>query len=146
MESFDIHRTILETELARNFERYYAADANAPSHILCQMIEYGRVYTPIDVTVAVEKLIPLHHMIADVFTDVDTVLTLEAPSAAPPATEPTGNPVFSTLCTLLGLPTISLQFIEGVPGLPIGVQLIGAYGDDARLLRIARWLEMETRQ
>jgi Asp-tRNA(Asn)/Glu-tRNA(Gln) amidotransferase A subunit family amidase len=30
--------------------------------------------------------------------------------------------------------------MEGPNGLPLGVQLIGRRGDDARLLRTARWL------
>jgi Asp-tRNA(Asn)/Glu-tRNA(Gln) amidotransferase A subunit family amidase len=29
---------------------------------------------------------------------------------------------------------------RGENGLPLGVQLVGARGDDARLLRTARWL------
>jgi Asp-tRNA(Asn)/Glu-tRNA(Gln) amidotransferase A subunit family amidase len=30
--------------------------------------------------------------------------------------------------------------MRGANGLPLGVQLVGARGDDARLLRNARWL------
>jgi Asp-tRNA(Asn)/Glu-tRNA(Gln) amidotransferase A subunit family amidase len=38
------------------------------------------------------------------------------------------------------LPAISLPLLSGADGLPIGVQLVGRFGDDARVLRTARWL------
>ncbi len=37
-------------------------------------------------------------------------------------------------------PALSLPLLHGENGLPIGVQLVGRRGDDARLLRTARWL------
>ncbi len=52
----------------------------------------------------------------------------------------TGNPVFNTLWTLTGLPALSLPLLSGEGGMPIGVQLVGPSGDDARLLRTAHWL------
>ncbi len=45
-----------------------------------------------------------------------------------------------TLWTFLGMPCLSLPLLHGENGLPIGVQLVGQRGDDARLLRTARWL------
>ena len=48
--------------------------------------------------------------------------------------------MFCTIWTLLGLPAVTLPLLTGADGLPIGVQLVGALGDDARLLRTARWL------
>jgi len=41
------------------------------------------------------------------------------------------------LWSLLGLPAITMPLLSGEGGLPIGVQLVGAPGDDARLLRTA---------
>jgi Asp-tRNA(Asn)/Glu-tRNA(Gln) amidotransferase A subunit family amidase len=40
----------------------------------------------------------------------------------------------------MGLPAINLPLLQSDGGMPIGVQLIGAPGDDARLLRTANWL------
>jgi Asp-tRNA(Asn)/Glu-tRNA(Gln) amidotransferase A subunit family amidase len=37
------------------------------------------------------------------------------------------------------MPAVSLPLLES-DGLPLGVQLVGARRDDARLLRTARWL------
>jgi Asp-tRNA(Asn)/Glu-tRNA(Gln) amidotransferase A subunit family amidase len=45
-----------------------------------------------------------------------------------------------TLWTFLGMPALSLPLLQGDNGLPLGVQLVGRRGDDARLLRTARWL------
>ena len=69
-----------------------------------------------------------------------TGLHVAAPGQAPRGLDATGNPVFCTLWTYLGLPAVSLPLLQGGDGLPIGVQLVGARGDDARLLRTARWL------
>jgi Asp-tRNA(Asn)/Glu-tRNA(Gln) amidotransferase A subunit family amidase len=38
------------------------------------------------------------------------------------------------------MPAISLPLMQAKNGLPIGVQLVGPRGGDARLLRTARWL------
>ena len=54
--------------------------------------------------------------------------------------ESTGDPAFCTLWTLCGMPALSLPLMSGENGLPLGVQLVGPRGDDARLLRTARWL------
>jgi len=44
------------------------------------------------------------------------------------------------LWSYTGMPAISLPLLQSEEGLPIGVQLVGARHDDARLLRTARWL------
>jgi Asp-tRNA(Asn)/Glu-tRNA(Gln) amidotransferase A subunit family amidase len=41
---------------------------------------------------------------------------------------------------LLGFPAITLPLLTGEDDMPLGVQLIGAPDDDARLLRTAQWL------
>jgi Asp-tRNA(Asn)/Glu-tRNA(Gln) amidotransferase A subunit family amidase len=38
------------------------------------------------------------------------------------------------------MPALNLPLMTGANGLPLGVQLVGRRGDDARLLRTARWL------
>jgi len=38
------------------------------------------------------------------------------------------------------MPAINLPLMRGENGLPLGAQLVGPRGDDARLLRTARWL------
>jgi Asp-tRNA(Asn)/Glu-tRNA(Gln) amidotransferase A subunit family amidase len=59
---------------------------------------------------------------------------------APVGLESTGSPIFCTIWTLCGMPAITLPILQGSHGLPVGVQLVGSKGDDARLLRTARWL------
>jgi len=53
--------------------------------------------------------------------------------------------VFCTLWTLCGMPSLGLPLLTGANGLPLGVQLVGRRGDDARLLRTARWLTSHVR-
>jgi Asp-tRNA(Asn)/Glu-tRNA(Gln) amidotransferase A subunit family amidase len=38
------------------------------------------------------------------------------------------------------MPAITLPLMRGANGLPLGVQLVGRRGFDARLMRTARWL------
>lgn len=145
-EAYDIHRTIMETELARNYEPYYSRGADALSPMLRRMIERGRNRPAAEFTLAVEKLTPLHSAGSDIFQDVDAILTLAATGEAPQGLQSTGSPVFSTPWSLLGLPAVSLPLLRGASGMPVGVQLVAAYGDDDRLLRVARALEMEADQ
>ncbi len=73
----------------------------------------------------------------EIFEDYDALLTLAAPGEAPRGLSSTGNAVFSAIWTLTGVPAVSLPLLEGQSGLPIGVQVLGAFGADEKLLATA---------
>jgi Asp-tRNA(Asn)/Glu-tRNA(Gln) amidotransferase A subunit family amidase len=52
---------------------------------------------------------------------------------------PTGDPVFNYPSSLLGAPVVTSP-LTAVRGLPMGIQLMGQPGGDARIVAIARWL------
>lgn len=74
------------------------------------------------------------------FKDIDFLLTPSAPGVAPRGIDSTGSSLFNRNWTLLGVPCITLPAGKGSQGLPIGVQLVGRYDDDARLLTWAEWV------
>lgn len=71
---------------------------------------------------------------------IDAILTPSAPSSAPLGRKP-GNPILNALWTALQMPCVTLP-VPG-PGLPIGIQLVGRRGDDARLIALATLLAPE---
>lgn len=70
----------------------------------------------------------------------DFILAPSSVGEAPAGLDFTGDPVFCRTWTLLGLPCIHLPFFKGSTGMPVGLQLVGAYGDDRRLLAAAHVL------
>lgn len=58
-----------------------------------------------------------------------------------PGLESTGDTTPLMPWTYWGAPSLSLPVARSAQGLPIGVQLVAAPGNDAELLRTARWLE-----
>jgi Asp-tRNA(Asn)/Glu-tRNA(Gln) amidotransferase A subunit family amidase len=74
---------------------------------------------------------------ADLFKDVDVILAPSTIGAAPQGLAHTGDPLFCRTWTLLGLPCIHLPFTKSANGLPMGLQLVGAYGQDHQLLAVA---------
>ena len=70
----------------------------------------------------------------------DVLLTPSAPDEAPVGIESTGSALFNRNWTLLGLPCITLPVGRGPQGLPLGVQLVGDYDEDERLLLVAEWV------
>ena len=80
-------------------------------------------------------------MLDQVFGDADVILAPSAPGEAPRGLAATGDPVFCRIWTLLGVPAMNLPCSQGPNGLPVGVQIIGRIGDDARTLAVAEWLQ-----
>ena len=79
-------------------------------------------------------------MLNQMFGDMDALLVPSAPGAAPVGLYATGDPIYSRLWNLLQVPSIALPFGVDRSGLPLGIQLIGKRGADARLLDIAQWV------
>jgi Asp-tRNA(Asn)/Glu-tRNA(Gln) amidotransferase A subunit family amidase len=134
------HCTIMEADLARSFEREYARGKDKLSSILREMIERGQKVSAVDYNNAVSQIPVLNRALDKLFDWHDAIITPAATGEAPVGLESTGSPIFCTLWTLCGMPAISLPLLQGNHGMPMGVQLVGPKGDDAQLLRTARWL------
>lgn len=72
---------------------------------------------------------------------VDALLTPPAAGEAPEGLASTGDPAFNRVWTLLYLPCLSVPAGPGPGGLPLGVQLVGRWGDDAALLSASAFVE-----
>jgi Asp-tRNA(Asn)/Glu-tRNA(Gln) amidotransferase A subunit family amidase len=137
------HRTIMEADLARSFEREYTDGREQISALLLEMIERGRKILAMDYNNAVADVTPLYEEFGKIFEWHDVIITPATIGQAPLGLESTGSPTFCTIWTLCGMPAITLPLLQGENGMPLGVQLVGSRGDDARLLRTARWLVNE---
>ncbi|HVJ51614.1 MAG TPA: amidase [Aliidongia sp.] len=76
-----------------------------------------------------------------IFASVDVLLTPSAAGVAPLIEHGTGDPVFNRLWTLAGVPCVNVPGLTDPVGLPLGVQIVGPLGADARTLAAAAWLE-----
>jgi len=81
----------------------------------------------------------------EAFGDADVLMTPSAPGEAPKGLAATGDPVFCRVWTLLGNPAMNVPCASGPNGLPVGVQLVGRIGEDARLVAAAEWLQAALR-
>jgi Asp-tRNA(Asn)/Glu-tRNA(Gln) amidotransferase A subunit family amidase len=141
------HQTIMSTEMAVNLGREWESGGERMSEQLRRQIEQGRVVSAFDYQRALEQIDPIHDSFVELFEQrYDAILTASAPSAAPKGLASTGDPAFCTLWTLCGMPCITLPLLESTDRLPIGVQLVGPRGGDARLLRTAKWLAAKMAQ
>ncbi|HLN86550.1 MAG TPA: amidase, partial [Candidatus Limnocylindrales bacterium] len=140
-EAWQWHQTIMSAEMAFNLEREWESGRERLSEQLRKQIDAGRKVSAIDYQRALRKSGRIHESFIELFEQrYDAILTAAAPSAAPKGLAATGDPAFCTLWTLCGMPCITLPLLHSGEGLPIGVQLVGPRGGDARLLRTARWL------
>ena len=139
--AWDWHKTIMETDMATSFEREWQQGRHQLSEQLRSLIERGREVRAVDYKRALGALAPVVASLDELFMErYDAILTPAAPGVAPKGLGSTGDPRFCTLWTLLGMPALSLPLMQGVGGLPLGAQLVGRRGFDARLMRTARWL------
>jgi len=106
-------RALLDTGLAITHERYDAAQMLARN---CR------------------------RTLGDVFADCDVLLAPSAPGAAPAGLNMTGDPVFNRMWTLLRTPCVTLPVATAKNGLPVGLQVIGAFGSDVETLAGAHWI------
>jgi Asp-tRNA(Asn)/Glu-tRNA(Gln) amidotransferase A subunit family amidase len=135
------HQTIMEADIAKNYAREYAQGKDQLSESLRGQIERGRRVRAVEYNQALDQIPVLNAGLNELFDEgCEAILTPATAGTAPRGLDSTGSPAFCTLWTLCGMPAITLPLLQGANGLPLGVQLVGPRGGDARLLRTARWL------
>jgi len=140
-DAWSWHKTVMEVEMAANFEKEWTAARDQLSAPLRALIERGREVRAVDYQRALRGVPALIEGFEDLFLErYDAILTPAAPGSAPKGLTSTGDPAFCTPWSLTGMPAVTLPVLQDSAGLPIGVQLVGRRNFDGRLLRTARWL------
>lgn len=141
------HRTIAGYEFARaiTWERTQRAPLLSPKLVDGRCAD-GLQATYDDYAAAQAALVRHRAAFADLMQSYDALLTPVAPGEAWAGLGATGTPVFNTAATALHVPALSLPAFTGPSGLPVGVQLVGRFREDAALLSaagaVARALDM----
>ena len=138
--ALDWHKTIMEAEMAASLDREWEKGREQLSPQLQGLLERGRATSALKYQKALARARLASEGFDELFERFDAILTPSAPGTAPEGLASTGDPSFCTLWTLCGMPAVNLPLMNGVNGLPLGVQLVGARESDARLLRTAQWL------
>jgi Asp-tRNA(Asn)/Glu-tRNA(Gln) amidotransferase A subunit family amidase len=138
-KAWALQRTIMSADMAYNL-REFAERGGTISLVLRDFLAEGGKISAVSYLAALEEARVLAASFANYFKRYDAIITPATTGVAPKGLESTGDPAFCTMWTLFGLPAITLPLLEGEGGMPIGVQLIGERGEDARLLRTANWL------
>ncbi|MCS3765884.1 MULTISPECIES: amidase [Bradyrhizobium] len=103
--------------------------------------QYEQAATAESYETALERAQEARAGCANLFTDCDVLLVPAAAGEAPEGLESTGDVRFNGAWSMLQLPCVTVPMGRGAAGLPIGVQLVGPRGEDAKLLRASHFVE-----
>ena len=127
-------------EMAHHYAPLEARGGPRLSATLRETMAAGRSVTATDYLAALDWAARLREALSPIFERCDALLCPAAPSSAPNGLSSTGSAMFNGVWTFCGLPAVTLPLFVDTDGMPMGLQLVGRPGDDARLLRTARWL------
>ena len=133
--------TIMGYEGCRSLSAEYANFPHLLSDQIKALIEQGQQTTYEAYLEAIELSHIWQKKMQSLFEDYDVLITPSAPGEAPQGLDSTGDPIFNRVWTLLKLPCIHLPVALGPNGLPLGVQLIGAFNQDDYLIRVAHHIQ-----
>ncbi|MEM7694645.1 MAG: amidase [Pseudomonadota bacterium] len=135
------HMDIMKAEFARNLRGYVARGEGALSPQMTAALREGREVRATDYLAALDWRKTLAAGLDPIFDRYDAILTPAAGGEAPKGLGSTGDSRFNGLWTFVGAPAVSLPFGVGHTGLPIGLQVVGRPGEDAKLMATAAALE-----
>jgi len=139
-QAWRIHPTVMEFEAHQALAWEYRTHHDAMPPLLRAKLDETVGLLPAEYDEARGIVGRARAALACLFDDVDVLLTFSAPGAAP-GLDWTGDPSFNRLWTLMGVPCVNVPAYVADGRLPVGVQVIARFGDDAGALEAARFVE-----
>ena len=136
----EIRKRINFSEMARNFYTYIKSDFDSMGKKLQEAIKLGSEILAKDYLSALDWKEVLYSGLEQILERADAIIMPSSPTPAPKGLESTGDGILNGVWTLVGAPVVTIPGLTSSNELPIGIQLIGARDNDARLLRTSRWL------
>jgi len=134
--------TILESEGAHLFAELVARYPDRTSDHLKSLVTNGKAISAPDYLAAKASQEQRRVALGHEMKGFDALLTLPAFGEAPRGLHYTGDAGYCAPWTFVGAPAVTLPAGLGKSGLPLGIQIVGDYRNDLRLLRAAKWVEI----
>ncbi|MXN63478.1 amidase [Stappia sp. GBMRC 2046] len=140
-DAFAAHQVIQDYEAALALGFEFDRHNVSLSQVLRETLAAGREIPPDNYDIAQDTARKARQNLAGLFKEFDVILTPSAPGAAPSGLGSTGSSIFNRLWTLMGVPCVNVPGLMSANHLPLGVQIVGPYGEDRKTLLAALWLE-----
>ncbi len=132
---------VLHYEAAQLYRDLIAAHPGKTSAHLKQLVADGLAVSEARYQAALALQARLRAGLEAWISPCDAILTLPATGQAPRGLNDTGDAAFCVPWSLLGVPALNLPSGWSADGLPLGLQLVGAFGNDKKTLEVAAWVE-----
>ena len=134
------HTAILWYEIARSLADEFARFPEQMDAALRQRCADGFALDPKEYVGAQQHGAECRAHFAQALGDYDVLLAPAATGEAPKGLSSTGDVAMNVVWTLLHVPCVAVPVAKGPSGMPLGLQVIGRIGDDARTLACAAWI------
>ncbi|MFM1939006.1 MAG: amidase [Burkholderiaceae bacterium] len=134
------HQDLVDAEQAYHQAEWIHQLDPSEFSLIHAMAERGNQIKASEYLACLARLRQAESSFDEYFDRFDAIVIPSALGPAPAGLESTGDPIMSTLGTFCGLPCMNLPLLQTEEGQPLGLQLIGAPRQDAKLLRTANWL------
>jgi Asp-tRNA(Asn)/Glu-tRNA(Gln) amidotransferase A subunit family amidase len=119
---------------------YRAKDPSKLSRFMLDRLAHSETLTLEDYRTLLADREHARAIYARLEADFDLTIMLAAPGIAPMGIDSTGDTVFNTPSSLLGVPALNLPVLS-VDGMPLGLQTMGFINHDSGLFASSAWLQ-----
>jgi Asp-tRNA(Asn)/Glu-tRNA(Gln) amidotransferase A subunit family amidase len=130
-------KTVMAWEAARNLATEFREHHSRLSKPIVELVQLGMGVPDTQYQDALALARRGREQVQALMQGFDALLVPAAPGEAPHGLAATGDPVFSRVWTLLGLPCVNVPGLLGPNGMPVGLQLVGHRGQERALLAAA---------
>ena len=127
-------------EMAHYYDRYREAGLERLGPETQKAMADGAATPATDYIAALAAGQEMRRGLKALFEEADFLICPAATGPAPEGLAFTGDSIFNGLWTFTGVPAVTVPIEKAASGLPIGVQIVGAKGQDQDVLRAAQWL------
>jgi Asp-tRNA(Asn)/Glu-tRNA(Gln) amidotransferase A subunit family amidase len=131
-----LHRRLVFAEFAREHAKIYALHAPLYRRRTAEIIEIGKTVGDQELAAARDNCLRLRQELEGAMarSGIDLWVCPSALGPAPEGIHATGDPNMNLPWTHAGMPAITLPAGKAKNGLPLGLQFVGPFGEDERLL------------
>ncbi|MBI51925.1 MAG: amidase [Chloroflexi bacterium] len=137
----EVQNRIMCKEMTFWLEDEWANHHSQLSAYIIERLDFGKTISSEQILLDNILLEHSRKKMTSLFDDYDFIITPSAPGPAPEGLLSTGNSVFNRMWTALHLPCVNIPIKKSENGLPIGVQIVGKFKNDATLLESAKFIQ-----